>query len=189
MVCHDTSALTRVIDTVLYLTKGSGTEQCSFCGTEMDLAKLHIHVSMYHSHEAEGTVCTICETSTSNLASHLKESHPVSKSVKIDSSFPLRIAGVSRYTLLEKGNGKAAGRIPVFVLVVVKRADDARYLLKNEVASQGWYLPGGRVDPGEELQDAARRLTMSETGVEIDIKGILRSEYTPSKTGILFTVD
>jgi ADP-ribose pyrophosphatase YjhB (NUDIX family) len=48
---------------------------------------------------------------------------------------------------------------------------------------------GGRVNPGEELQDAARRETRDETGVDIDIKGILRTEYTPSKTGICLQVN
>ncbi|MFL5322558.1 MAG: NUDIX hydrolase, partial [Myxococcaceae bacterium] len=43
-----------------------------------------------------------------------------------------------------------------FSLVVVRLG--RRFLLVREAKhGQTWYLPGGRVDPGESLTDAARR--------------------------------
>jgi ADP-ribose pyrophosphatase YjhB (NUDIX family) len=65
-----------------------------------------------------------------------------------------------------------------FSLVVVRRGD--RYLLVHERKhGQTWYLPAGRVEPGESLADAARRETLEETGVEIELEGILRVEHNP----------
>mmetsp|Transcript_2097 Transcript_2097/g.3115 ORF Transcript_2097/g.3115 Transcript_2097/m.3115 type:complete len:146 (+) Transcript_2097:3060-3497(+) len=40
------------------------------------------------------------------------------------------------------------------------------------------WLPGGGVDSNEQLEDAARRKTFEETGVVVDITGVLRVEFT-----------
>lgn len=69
-----------------------------------------------------------------------------------------------------------------FALVVVRRGD--RYLLVHESKhGQLWYLPAGRAEPGETLQDAACRETLEETGVPIRLKGILRLEHSPLLRG------
>lgn len=78
------------------------------------------------------------------------------------------------------------GRDPIptwfFVLVVVRHGD--RFLLVHERKhGQGWYLPAGRVEPGEDLAQAARRETLEEAGVEIELEGILRIEHTPLPDG------
>jgi ADP-ribose pyrophosphatase YjhB (NUDIX family) len=65
-----------------------------------------------------------------------------------------------------------------FSLVVVRRGD--RFLLVHERKhGQTWYLPAGRVEPGEELATAALRETLEETGVEVELEGILRVEHNP----------
>lgn len=65
-----------------------------------------------------------------------------------------------------------------FALVVVRMGD--RFLLVHERKhGQMWYLPAGRVEPGEALTEAALRETLEETGVEIELEGILRVEHNP----------
>jgi 8-oxo-dGTP pyrophosphatase MutT (NUDIX family) len=65
-----------------------------------------------------------------------------------------------------------------FALVVVER-DDGRFLLVQERKhGQGWYLPAGRVEPGERFVDAAVRETLEETGVAIRLVGVLRLEQS-----------
>jgi hypothetical protein len=49
----------------------------------------------------------------------------------------------------------------------------------SEFCDQGFWLPGGAVDPGEVFTAAAKRECMEEAGVEIDLKGVLAIEMHP----------
>lgn len=78
------------------------------------------------------------------------------------------------------------GRSPVptwyFALVVVRQGH--RFLLTQEKKyGSTWSVPGGRVEPGEGLIDAAMREVVEETGVPVTIEGILRVEHSPSASG------
>jgi len=65
-----------------------------------------------------------------------------------------------------------------FVLVAVKRDD--RYLLVHECKhGQPWYVPAGRVEPGEDFITAAKRETLEEAGIPINVTGIVRFDYSP----------
>jgi phosphatase NudJ len=77
-----------------------------------------------------------------------------------------------------------------FVLVVV-RQDDRFLLVQERKHGQTWYLPAGRVEPGETLLQAALRETWEEAGLRIELDGILRIEHTPApgstRVRVLFT--
>lgn len=69
-----------------------------------------------------------------------------------------------------------------FSLVVVRKAD--RFLVVRERKhGQRWYLPAGRVEPGETLMQAAHRETLEETGVPIVLEGLLKLQHTPTVQG------
>ncbi|MDP6943593.1 MAG: NUDIX domain-containing protein [Myxococcota bacterium] len=79
----------------------------------------------------------------------------------------------------------------VFAVVVVRKGD--RFLVVHERKhGQRWYLPAGRVEPGESLVAGACRETLEETGVPVVIDGILQVQHTPHPEGtarlrVLFT--
>jgi ADP-ribose pyrophosphatase YjhB (NUDIX family) len=65
-----------------------------------------------------------------------------------------------------------------FALVVVRKGD--RFLVVHERKHGGlWYLPAGRVELGETIEDGARREVLEETGVSVVLTGVLRVEHTP----------
>ncbi|MCX6877494.1 MAG: NUDIX domain-containing protein [Verrucomicrobia bacterium] len=69
-----------------------------------------------------------------------------------------------------------------FVLAAVKLGN--RYLLIHERKhGQLWYLPAGRVEPGEDFISAAKRETLEEAGIPIEVNGIVRIEHSPSLHG------
>lgn len=69
-----------------------------------------------------------------------------------------------------------------FSVVVVRRGD--RFLIVHERKhGQLWYLPAGRVEPGETFEAAARRETLEESGVPVRIVGVLRIEHSPTASG------
>lgn len=66
-------------------------------------------------------------------------------------------------------------------LVVVRDGD--RFVLVHEKKDRGWYLPAGRVDPGETLEQGARREVREESGLDVELDGIIRFEFTPAFGG------
>ena len=69
-----------------------------------------------------------------------------------------------------------------FVLVVVRR--DNRFLVVHETKhGQLWYLPAGRVEPGETFVAAAERETLEETGISVAVDGVIRIEHSPGPGG------
>jgi ADP-ribose pyrophosphatase YjhB (NUDIX family) len=78
------------------------------------------------------------------------------------------------------------GRTPIptwyFAMAVVRLGP--RFLLCQERKyGSTWSIPGGRVEPGEQLVEACLREVLEETGVPVMIDGILRLEHTPSGNG------
>ena len=77
-----------------------------------------------------------------------------------------------------------------FALVIVRRGH--RFLLTQEQKyGKSWSIPGGRVEPGESLVNAAVREVLEETGVPIRLDGVLRVEHSVTDGGarvrVIFT--
>lgn len=65
---------------------------------------------------------------------------------------------------------------PVVCAGAVIRDDDGRLLLVRRgqpPAVGSWTLPGGRVEPGESLAEAARREVAEETGLTVTVGALL----------------
>lgn len=72
-----------------------------------------------------------------------------------------------------------ATRLYNFSLVICRHPTTGKYLLCQEFANQGFWCPGGAVDAGELMCVAAKRETLEEAGIDVELKGILSVEYNP----------
>jgi len=73
----------------------------------------------------------------------------------------------------------------------VVRRDDGRILVirRGRPPSQGlWSVPGGRVEPGETLEEAARREVAEETGLTIRIGALLGRTDLPAGPHTVYDV-
>ncbi|KAL4431836.1 hypothetical protein ABPG74_015276 [Tetrahymena malaccensis] len=68
------------------------------------------------------------------------------------------------------------------VSLVIARNNQGKFLAVKENYDQGWWIPGGLVDPPEDFVTAAIRETQEEAGIDIEIKGILRIEQNFNKS-------
>lgn len=86
----------------------------------------------------------------------------------------------------------AAGRVPgtarepmpawFYALVLVRRGDEF-LLVEEKDHGGGWYLPAGRVEPGESLTAAALREVREEAGLDVRLEGVHRIEHTALRDG------
>jgi 8-oxo-dGTP pyrophosphatase MutT (NUDIX family) len=68
-----------------------------------------------------------------------------------------------------------------FALVLVRLS--RRFLLVHERKhGQLWYLPAGRVEPGETFAAAAHRETREEAGIDIVLEGVVVRPADPAHT-------
>ncbi len=69
-----------------------------------------------------------------------------------------------------------------FVLVVVRK-DDKFLLVRERKYGSAWAIPGGRVERGEALAQAALREVLEEAGVPVTLTGVYRVEHQPTPGG------
>src|ERR1700733_49614 len=81
---------------------------------------------------------------------------------------------------------RANSLVPSVNVVVVN--DAAEILLIRRTDNGNWALPGGAIDLGESVAQAAVRETLEETGVECEVTGIV-GIYSDPRHVILYTSD
>jgi ADP-ribose pyrophosphatase YjhB (NUDIX family) len=69
---------------------------------------------------------------------------------------------------------------------VVVTNDDGEVLLIRRTDNQNWAVPGGAIDLGESMVQAAVRETKEESGVDCSVTGLV-GVYTDPKHVILYT--
>ena len=150
------STFAQVISSIPTTKKGSFT--CPYCewpGFSFD--QLYIHVPLYHTNATELPArCEICRRTVRNIGVHLHEDHQP-----------------------EEQHRPGAAPLYAFALVVCRRRRDQKFLLVQEAGSMGFWLPGGRVEVGERLEQGAIRETLEEAGVNVRLLGVLKFEFTP----------
>jgi 8-oxo-dGTP pyrophosphatase MutT (NUDIX family) len=79
---------------------------------------------------------------------------------------------------------KANSMVPSVNVVVVNDAGDVLMICRSD--NDNWAVPGGAIDLGESMVQAAVRETREETGIECEITGLV-GIYTDPKHLILYT--
>ncbi|WP_433630637.1 NUDIX domain-containing protein [Nocardia sp. CA-120079] len=72
---------------------------------------------------------------------------------------------------------KANSLVPAASVVVVN--DSGQILLQRRVDNEMWALPGGKMELGESLAECGIRETKEETGIDVEITGIVGTYTDP----------
>lgn len=72
-------------------------------------------------------------------------------------------------------------RNPTPTVDVIVELDDGVVLIERKNAPLGWALPGGFVDEGERVEDAAIREVAEETGLEVELRVLLGVYSDPAR--------
>lgn len=81
---------------------------------------------------------------------------------------------------------KPNSRVPSVNVVVTNAEGDVLLIRRSD--NDNWAIPGGAIDLGESVTQAAVRETREETGIECEITGLV-GIYTDPKHVILYTSD
>lgn len=65
--------------------------------------------------------------------------------------------------------------------VVIHHPDKGIVIIKRKNEPFGYALPGGFIDDGEQAENAARREMLEETGLDVELKGLLGVYSTPDR--------
>ncbi len=77
---------------------------------------------------------------------------------------------------------------PTVDLILMDAAGEGVYLIERKNEPHGWALPGGFVDYGESLEDAARREGEEETNLRIELLGQVGAYGNPGRDPRFHTI-
>ncbi|KAG4107835.1 hypothetical protein H8356DRAFT_1268067 [Neocallimastix lanati (nom. inval.)] len=183
--CNDVTKALQLIYEFIHTTGGGGllqnifkndTFKCPYCNmSKLSLYAFWYHVPLFHSHNIRydntSIICPICrsEDTRKSFFEHLQYTHFPNPEIK--------------EAMNNKLQRRQSATIKLFALLVCRREEDGKFLMVDEVGGWGWWLPGGRVDPGETLHEAIMRKTIEETGIAINLRGVLKVEFFPNEKG------
>ena len=79
---------------------------------------------------------------------------------------------------LSAAQGPSSTRLVAFGISVIERDEPREFVLVHEKDERGWWLPGGAVDAGQMLDEAAIRESVEEAGCRSETAGVLRVEFS-----------
>lgn len=79
------------------------------------------------------------------------------------------------------GGGKGKRKNPVPTVDIIIEFQEGIVLIDRKNPPYGWALPGGFVDYGESLEDAARREALEETGLQVELKRQMHTYSDPRR--------
>jgi len=183
--CDDVTRALQLIYEFIHNTGGGGFNlnifktdnyKCPYCSTsKLTLRAFWYHVPLFHSHNLRydntSIVCPICrsEDTRKTFFEHLQYTH-----------FP---SPETKEVITLKLQRRQSATIKLFALLVCRREEDGKFLMVDEAGGWGWWLPGGRVDPGQTLHFAISEKTRDETGIDINLRGVLKVEFFPNQKG------
>lgn len=169
-VADDPTALSSALSTIIRTRahrSGEPLFSCPYCGMkELTSEALWLHMPLYHINMRApvGRVkCPVCSASVREFQVHMHEDH--------------------RPAFAGPGEDRSPMRLHAFGLVVCRRPSDGKFLLVQEFAGQGFWLPGGRVDTGETPAQAAVRESQEEAGAAVRLTGVLSVEFSAAADG------
>eukprot|EP01118_Nematostelium_gracile_P003448 TRINITY_DN1401_c0_g1_i1.p1 TRINITY_DN1401_c0_g1~~TRINITY_DN1401_c0_g1_i1.p1 ORF type:complete len:251 (-),score=70.84 TRINITY_DN1401_c0_g1_i1:60-812(-) len=98
---------------------------------------------------------------------------------KVDYAIQSTITIVKKVEEKKKQEEPQEFTVSPFVLVIVQRPSDKKFLAVLETRNRGWWLPAGHVEYRETLEMAAHRETLEEAGIKIQLESILKIEWNP----------
>jgi len=169
MVTVHVDAVQSALQTVF--TQIRGRFPCAYCKLELTEDSLWTHTPFYHVNDPNQTLisCPICPLECNRrhgevFPVHLRNAHGPCARGEVPSEYSRRAESIYAFAL---------------VVCIREVAGRKQMLLVQEFASKGFWLPGGRVEVGEDLQTAAIRECEEEAGCRINLQGILQFNYTP----------
>ena len=167
MVTCFPSALKLVLKQILVeKTTIGGTLTCPYCKIEnLTENTLHRHLELYHTYDAnEALPCPLCRicipSNRGGVTVHYHNNHGPRERREAQNGPP--------------------GSLTAFALVVCQRLSDGKFLMVQEPLGigGGYWLPAGRVDPGERLIAGGKREALEEAGIHIKITRVLKFDLS-----------